>query len=478
MSMIHRPRDLRWPPLILAVLALLIFNTCAHTPTGEGEDDALNINLPMEKYVLDNGLTVILVEDHHLPIVAYNTLYKVGSAREDDTNNGVSHFLEHMMFKKTRDLADGEFDGFIKEAGGFSNAWTNSDNTNYYERIAAEFLPALIKYEAGRMAALALEENAFETERQVILEERRMRYENSDWGKVLSSAISRFLKNSPYYQRTVIGTPQSIAGLTHEQMLHHYQLYYAPNNAILVIVGDFDSREVLAQIKQAYGPLAAKEIKPLPVLSAIERSSHGDFGKHYQYNGESVDPMFVYLMPGKTERDAGYPAYRMLLSILASGDSSYLKQRYVYAPKPLLRSISVEVDSMEFDGVTILGGVLMPGTNWEKFKRQFPRQMPEFCTAIDQRALEKAKNRYRVYFYDNLETGLDLAMMLASAERTYGDFRKYQEENKAYLQTTLAQVQAACQELFAHPQFTLASIWKKNKNRVLALPLNQAGGQK
>lgn len=216
----------------------------------------------VSNFTLDNGMQVVVIEDHRAPVVTHMVWYKIGRADEAPGHSGIAHFFEHLMFKGTKTVAPGEFSATVEQQGGNDNAFTTNDYTAYFQRIAADRLDLMMKLEADRMVNLTMSEEDVATERQVILEERGQRVD-SDPASLLQEQMSaaQFL-NHPY-GIPVIGWRDEIAALTRQDALDFYRAYYAPNNAILVVAGDVDPQAVLEMAKTHYGPLPPSDkIKP------------------------------------------------------------------------------------------------------------------------------------------------------------------------------------------------------------------------
>lgn len=213
-------------------------------------------------FTLDNGLDVVVIEDHRAPAVTQMVWYRIGAADEPPGHSGIAHFLEHLMFQGTDDMAEGAFSATVEENGGTDNAFTSWDYTAYFQRVAADRLDLMMKMEADRMRDLQLTEDDVTTERQVILEERSQRTDG-DPGSLLNEqmAAAQFM-NHPY-GIPVIGWRHEMEALSRQDALDFYQANYAPNNAILIVAGDVQPDEVRALAEKHYGPLAPSDrIKP------------------------------------------------------------------------------------------------------------------------------------------------------------------------------------------------------------------------
>lgn len=217
-------------------------------------------------FTLDNGLEVVVVENHRAPIVTHMVWYKVGAADEPPGKSGIAHFLEHLMFKGTETVPPGEFSDVIAKNGGSENAFTSWDYTGYFQSIAADRLPLVMRYESDRMANLRLTDKVVLPERDVILEERNARIENNPSARLGEAARAARFRNHPY-GIPIIGWRHEMEGLTTEDALAFYERWYAPNNAILVVAGDVEPEEVRRLAEEHYGsippsPDIGKRVRP------------------------------------------------------------------------------------------------------------------------------------------------------------------------------------------------------------------------
>lgn len=210
-------------------------------------------------FMLDNGMQVVVVTNKRAPVVVHMVWYKVGSADDPAGRSGIAHFLEHLMFKGTPTVPDGEFSKIVARNGGNQNAFTNRDYTGYFQKIAKDRLELVMGLEADRMVNLVLDDAVVMSERKVILEERRSRTDNNPsalWSEQLSAA--RYLAHP--YRIPVIGWAHEIAGLKTEDILAFYRRYYAPDNAVLVVAGDITAEELRPMASRTYGAVPAAGI--------------------------------------------------------------------------------------------------------------------------------------------------------------------------------------------------------------------------
>ncbi len=212
-------------------------------------------------YTLPNGLQIVVVEDHLAPVVTQMVWYKVGAADEEQGHSGIAHFLEHLMFKGTTDVGPGEFSKIIAHNGGEDNAFTYYDYTAYFQTIRADRLDLVMKLEADRMQNLKLTDDQVYPERDVIVEERRQRIDSSPEARLGEALRYVLLTNSPY-ARPAIGWKQEMEALTTADAMAWYKTWYAPNNAILIVVGDVKPEDVKALAEKYYGPIPAHPVPP------------------------------------------------------------------------------------------------------------------------------------------------------------------------------------------------------------------------
>src|SRR5262245_47914655 len=287
----------------------------------------------VSEFRLANGLQVVVVPDHRSPVVTHYVWYRVGSADEPPGVSGIAHFLEHLMFKSTHKIASGAFPKIIARMGGQDNAFTSHDVTGYFQRIAKDKLRTVMEMEADRMVNLKLDEKEVATEREVILEERRSRTENSP-SSILSEQMSAALYQNHPYRIPIIGWMHEMAKLSREDALAFYKRFYAPNNAIVVVAGDVSLDEVKRLAEAAYGPLKPNpDIKqrvraqepphraPRRVELKDPRAGNASVRRYY------LTPSTPTAAPGEAE------ALYLMMKIDANDSKSRLYQRLVSEEK-------------------------------------------------------------------------------------------------------------------------------------------------
>ncbi len=437
-------------------------------PFEKSPSDSIFVNLEVHKETLSNGLRILIVENHNLPIFSYYTFFDIGARFEKIGQTGASHFLEHLMFKGAKKYGPGVFDTTIEKNGGSTNAYTTNDLTVYYQNMPTSTLDLIADMEADRMVNLALEPKTFESERQVVLEERKLRYENSPQGKIYLNMMKEVFKNTPY-GGSVIGDEEDVKGITRENVIQYFKRYYSPNNAVLVIVGDVNTSKTLALLKEKYGPIPPskeleKEKSPLEVSNLYNHKAR--YPQEFKLNGSSPDPIFYFAYRGVESGTRESLTLDMLASILADGESSYLNRLYINNKNPLLSNLSVTNYNLKKNGVFFVQGTLLKKTNIASFKNKFVKDSLDFCeNAIDERSLQKTKNQYYVSYYDELDSNSGVAQLIGLREIYYNDFSFYLKELEAYNSITVGELKSVCHNIFKENNYIFLDIWANNKAR-------------
>ena len=238
----------------VATLAVLMFAVPLAMPAGAAV-------FSPDSFTLDNGMQVVVVSNRRAPVVTHMVWYRAGAMDEPPGRTGVAHLLEHLMFKGTEAFPDGVFSQIVARNGGRENAFTSQDFTGYFQSVAADRLELMMELESDRMTNLILSQDDIDTERQVVLEERRSRIENDPGSRLGEQANAAMYMNHPY-RNPVIGWEHEIRALTRDDLMEFYRDWYAPNNAILVVVGDVTVDQVRPLAEKYYGRIPARELAP------------------------------------------------------------------------------------------------------------------------------------------------------------------------------------------------------------------------
>lgn len=358
-------------------------------------------------FKLDNGMQVVVIEDHRAPVVVHMVWYKAGSADETPGVSGVAHFLEHLLFKATDTLESGELSKTVAENGGTDNAFTSHDYTAYFQRVASDRLGLMMSMESDRMRNLRLTEEDILTERQVIIEERNQRIENSPQALFNEQAnAAQYLNHR--YGVPIIGWRHEMEGLELEDTLAYYEQFYAPNNAILVVAGDVTPDEVRTLAEQYYGPIPAN-----PDLAPRERPSEPrqTAERRLTFEDPRVAQPYVtrsYLAP---ERDPGdqetAAALVILAEVLGGGQTGYLNEQLVFEQKKALYT-SAYYRGQSLDDTTF-GLYVVPaeGVSLADAEAALDNTLAQFLKdGVDQAKLERIKMQIRagqIYERDDVQ---------------------------------------------------------------------------
>lgn len=357
---------------------------------------------------LDNGLDVVVIEDHRAPLVVQQIWYRAGAADEAPGQSGIAHFLEHLMFKGTEKIPPNQFSALIEAQGGDDNAFTSWDYTSYYQRIAADRLELVMDMESDRMRNLRMTEEDVITERQVILEERAQRTD-SDPGALLGEQMRAALYMNSHYGIPIIGWRHEMEGLTRDDALAWYRKYYAPNNATLIVAGDVDPAEVRRLAEKYYGPIQPSEgiaprLRPQEPPQLAER--------RLVLADERVSNPYVYRMYLAPERNPGDQKTAAALLILAellggSGQTSVLARALQFDTQTAVYT------SAFYDGTSIDAGsfglyvVPAPGVSLEDAEAAMDRTVEDFLAkGPDPAAFERIKTQIRaseIYGKDDIQ---------------------------------------------------------------------------
>ncbi|NNM51109.1 MAG: insulinase family protein [Pseudomonadales bacterium] len=289
---------------------------------------ASNVEAATADMTLDNGLRVVVREDHRSPVVVVEVAYRVGAVDEKDGKTGLAHMLEHMMFKGTAKVPGEQYSRIVAHYGGEENAFTTDDFTAYYQVESADRLPLALELEADRMEGLSLKAEDFKEEHRVVMEERRWRIDDNPMA-LAGEHFSAVANMASPYRRPTIGWMPDIQGLTIEDVRDWYHRWYAPNNAVLVIVGDVDTKQVMAEAQHFFGGLKAH---PLP-FAVVPREPEVPGQRCLKLHVKTQVPTLLMAFNAPGLRTAGHLedvyALTMLAGILDQGDSSRMEQDLV-----------------------------------------------------------------------------------------------------------------------------------------------------
>jgi zinc protease len=380
---------------------------------------------------LPNGLEIYTVEDHSAPIVGVQVWYHVGSKDDPAGRSGFAHLFEHMMFKGNEHMTSDMFDNLTENIGGENNAYTADDVTVYHETVPSNYLNPILWAEAERMSALALNDKNFASERDVVKEEYRQRIRANPYGEFYLNIEKKSFAVHPY-KRPGIGSIEELDASKLPEVKAFHSTFYRPDNATLVVVGDFKPEELDGWIKKYFGAVAKPSTK-IPRVSAKEPPRKAD-GREITYSARAPLPAMAvtYLAPSIRSNDSS--ALSLAGEIMAGGDSSRLYERMVYEQQ-VVQSVSCDADLREDLGLLAFRLVLASGKTIEEAEKSLNHEIEEVLkNGVTEAELEKAKSRFLTGKLQERETVNGKASALGQAIVVYGDPTR--------VNTDLAKVQA------------------------------------
>ncbi|MFQ5828522.1 MAG: M16 family metallopeptidase [Candidatus Methylomirabilia bacterium] len=365
---------------------------------------------------LENGLKVLLLEDHRSPIISFQVWYRVGSRNELPGMTGIAHLLEHMMFKGTATRGPGVYARLIEQNGGRDNAFTSRDHTTYFVNIAVDRIDLVLELEADRMQNLLLDPQMIETERQVVMEERRTRTED-DPGGLLGEELGAIAFKAHPYRWPIIGWMEDIKRITREEVQAFYGTYYVPNNALVVAAGDFNGSELLEKIRLHFGPIARRPAPP--VVKAVEPAQRGERRITVRKEARLPQIYIGYHVPNYRSDDA--PALEVLSVILSAGRASRLYKRLVYEQQIALNA-GGDYSYLTADPYLFWFFVTpLVGQSTEVVEQALMREVGRLKDEpVSEIELQRAKNQIEASFVFGQDSVFRRASLLASFELSAG----------------------------------------------------------
>jgi len=400
-------------------------------------------NYRIDRYTLDNGLTVILHEDHTVPAVCFWQWYKVGSRNERQGITGLSHFFEHMMFNGSKNVPPKEYDKRLESRGAYSNAFTTRDMTAYYEEGGKESLETMLQLDSDRMRELSLLPDMMKSEIEVVREERRFRTDNSVPGLLDEALYSTAFEASPYHW-PVVGWMKDLERITRDEMVAYFRTYYAPNNCILLLIGDFDPKDAKAKIAQYFASIP-KQTPPAPPVNS-EPDQNGEKLAYVRYPSETVSIDVGYKAPSVKSNDIW--TLDILSNILSGGESSRLHQALVYDQQIALSASASFRAGLE-PGLFEFYVEMKPGHTAEEAQKALYAEIQRLASdGPTERELQKARNQSEASFIEALKTNNGAGQALGYFEHVHGDYKDFFTAIDHYRGVTAADCKRVAQQVF------------------------------
>lgn len=376
-----------------------------------------NVRVDFKETTLKNGLRVITVEDHSAPVVAISVTYNVGSRDERKGRTGFAHLFEHMMFKGSENVGSGEHFLLVFNNGGTMNGTTNEDRTNYFEALPANQLDLAIFLEADRMKSLEITKENLDNQRNAVQEERRLGVDNQAYGRS-GERHQELMFDNFAYKHSVIGSMDDLNAATVEDVAEFFKMYYAPNNAVLVLVGDFNTNEALAKIRANFESIARQPTPPAVDMAEPEqKGERRDTLEDQLARAPRID-MAYKAVPGNT---ADFYALQVLAAALQGGQSSRLYQKLV-KEKEMVTGVGGFMDEKRGVGGFYTNATLRPGAKTEDVEAIIYAEIDRLKKEpIADWELQKAKNTTRRNFINGLQSSLSRAVTMGQYTVFYNE---------------------------------------------------------
>jgi zinc protease len=407
-----------------SLFSLFITLTLAFSAQAEPQKikkSSLPNGLTVHEYRLPNGLQILLVPDSYAPVVDFQIWFRVGSAAERlDPNlgkTGLAHLFEHMMFRGTPKNPDQVFDKKLTEAGAVGmNATTWLDRTNYFQSVPKEKMQLVFELESDRMANLKINEKLFQTEIGAVVGEKKMRDDKP--GSLAYEAIWNLAFDASPYRSSVIGTLEDIKSFTVENANYFYRTYYAPNNATIILLGDFAIPEALKMVEKYYGKMKSQKIPEFTTFEEPEQKKPKSLSlEHPLANSDIL--MMGYKIPPINHSDMA--TLDVIAGILAYGNSSWLEQ--LLTQTGLVTSISASTTKTKYPGMFLLSAQISQGQSTPDVTTIIKKSLEKIkAGSFTNAELERAKNQYLLYSYQELLNIGNVGKNLGESEMSAGNY--------------------------------------------------------
>jgi zinc protease len=440
-----------WVLLLTCLAAALATSLAAQEPAAAVRPPKLDFTA----HKLSNGLEVVLLENHAVPVIDLQVWYHVGSKDEQPGRTGFAHLFEHLMFKGSAHVGTDEHSRIIEAVGGFDNAETGDDTTNFFETFPSDYLERVLWLEADRMGSLNVDEANFKSERQVVEEERRVRVDNQPYG-----ALEQDLRAAAFtvhgYHHTPIGSIEDLNKATLDDVREFFNTYYKPNNATLVIVGDFSSQQALGWAKKYFEGIPASA-KPIPRIEMPEPPQTAERTVNKSYSNTPLPAIVIgYKIPARYKSDA-YPL-DLASNIMAGGESSRLYQSLVYSDRIAVQAGGFGNFSEDPNLFWVYAIMNQGHTAAEGQKAAIDVLDKLKQTPPDARELEKAKNQEISGFILGRDTDEEKAVALASAAVIGKNPALVNSELDQYLKVTAEDIQRVARGYFVPEHATVMTV--------------------
>ena len=417
--------------------------------------------IKFQEFTLPNGLRVIMHEDKSTPIVAVNVWYHVGSKNEVVGRTGFAHLFEHMMFQGSKNYNDDYFKP-LQEVGATINGSTNPDRTNYYETVPSNFLERALFMEADRMGGLldAMTQEKLDNQRDVVKNERRQSYDNQPYGTAFEKIFAQMFPTGHPYNWTTIGSLDDLTAASMDDVKAFFRQYYVPNNASLVIAGDFDPKQAKAWVEKYFGPIP-KGTAPITRPNPEKPKPAGETRKTFE---DSVQLPRVYMAwKGSGFYSADEPAIDILTNILSSGRGSRFQTNLVYG-KQIAQQVNAFHYSLEADGMVIVQATAKPGKTLDEIEKEINAEIEKIkAEPPSAEEMARAHNSIESNTIFGLQTVLGKAEQINNYNTYVGKADHFQADLDRYRKVTAADVQRVAKTYLTGDRFVMSFVPRKEK---------------
>lgn len=399
-----------------------------------------------EEYDLANGMHVILHQDNSAPVVTVAVMYHVGSKDELDGKTGMAHFYEHLLFTGTKNIERGKWDEILSSRGGTGNANTNWDRTYYYETIPSNELELGLWMESERLLHPIIDEKAVETQNEVVKEEKRQRMDNAPYGKVIYGDVYKHIFDKHNYGRPMIGYIEDLDNAKLEEFKAFYNKWYMPNNAVLVVAGDFENSNAKALIKNYFEPIPARTKPERAKIVEPERTAEK---KIQEFDANIQLPLIglAYKTPSMAERDA--IVLDVISTILSDGKSSRLYKKLVDTKKMALQAFSFS-RPLEDYSVYMMAALPLGQTSLNDLVKEMDEEITKLQTElVSDDDLQKVRNKFENQFVASNSSVQGIASSLATNYMLAGDTNRINKELEIINSITKEDIQRVAKKYLA-----------------------------
>jgi zinc protease len=400
-------------------------------------------NIKFTEYNLKNGLHVILHEDHSTPIVAVTVLYHVGSKNEVPGRTGMAHFFEHLLFEGSDNIGRGEYAKYVENAGGGLNANTSQDRTFYYDLLPSNQLELGMWLESERMMHAKVEKDGIETQREVVKEEKRQRYDNQPYGNLFPETLKHAYQKHPYAWAP-IGSLDDLNAAKDQDFVDFYHTYYVPNNAVLSIAGDFNPEEAKKLIEKYFGEIQKGKEIPRPTI--VEPTNTGEVRDVIKVKDQLPLMVQAYHIPAQGTKE--FYAVDMLNTLLSNGESSRLNKNIVN-DKELAMFCGAFTFNLEDPGLTLTYSLANMGVDIKDLEAAVNTEFERLKTEpISDNEFQKLRNQIESDFISRNSSMAGIAESLANYYTYFGDTNLINTEINRYMAVTKEEMMAAAKKYY------------------------------